>query len=180
MGNGAVVETLDYHVRVADAGDVPGVEALLERSYPQLLKADYPPSVMVSAVPMLVRAQPALIGCGTYYVAETVGKHIVGAGGWTLRNPATGRREGAMGSIRHFATDPAVLRQGVGRQLMRRCLVDAIDAGMEGMLCIATRTAVRFYQAMGFRTTGEVIVELKPGVRFPAVNMRRDFEDGAS
>ncbi|MEM7614535.1 MAG: GNAT family N-acetyltransferase [Pseudomonadota bacterium] len=168
-----MVQVLDYHVRVSDAGDVPGVEALLRRSYPVLLKADYPPSVMVLAVPLLTRAQPALVQCGTYYVAETRDGYIVGAGGWTLHNPATGRRDTSVGSIRHFATDPAVVRQGVGRQLMRRCLVDAIDAGMEGMSCLATRTAVPFYEAMGFIGTGDVMVELKPGISFPAVTMHR-------
>jgi hypothetical protein len=37
----------------------------------------------------------------------------------------------------------------------------------------ATRTAVRFYEAMGFDSLGQVIVPLRPGIDFPAVMMRR-------
>ena len=37
----------------------------------------------------------------------------------------------------------------------------------------ATRTAVAFYEAMGFESLGQVIVPLRPGIDFPAVMMRR-------
>ena len=164
-----------FHVRTADRGDVPGVDALLQRSYPRLLKADYPPSVLVTAIPLIAQAQPNLVACGTYYVAETEDGRIIGAGGWTLRNPGTGRTEGYRGSIRHFATDPDVTRQGVASALMARCLLDARAAGMAAMNCYSTRTAVAFYQAQGFTAGREVALELRPGIRFPAVAMSREL-----
>ena len=173
-----MTKTVDYIIRTGRPEDVVGVDMLLSRAYPQLLKADYPPSVMVTAVPLIARAKPGLVTCGTYYVAETEAGEIVGAGGWTLRDPSTGRADGRIGSIRHFATDPGVVRQGVGRRLMRRCLADAIDVGMEGMRCLSTRTAVPFYEALGFLTTREVVIELSPGVRFPALDMARNLGSG--
>ena len=67
-------------IRPTTAADLAAVDALLARSYPKLLKADYPPSVLVTALPVIARAQPKLITCGTYYVVEEDGQ-ILGAGG---------------------------------------------------------------------------------------------------
>ena len=47
-------------VRPAERSDMAAVDALLARSYPRLLKPDYPPSVLVTALPLISRAQPAL------------------------------------------------------------------------------------------------------------------------
>jgi hypothetical protein len=37
----------------------------------------------------------------------------------------------------------------------------------------ATRTAVAFYESMGFDSLGQIIVPLRPGIDFPAIAMRR-------
>ena len=69
-----------------DIGDSVGagaVERLLLRSYPRLLAADYPPSVMVTAVPLLARAQPGLLASGRYFVAEGANGRVLAAGGWS-------------------------------------------------------------------------------------------------
>lgn len=166
---------LILHIRAARRADVPGVDALLARSYPRLLKADYPPSVLVTAVPLISRAQPGLVASGTYYVAETDAGQIVGAGGWTRRDPATARTVAGQGNIRHFATDPAFTRKGIGGALLERCLRDAQDSGLVAMTCYSTRTAVPFYAAHGFEAEAEVEIELRPGVLFPAIRMQRDL-----
>ena len=164
-----------FHVRAGRRDDVPAVDDLLQRSYPRLLAADYPPSVLVTAIPLISRAQPDLVTCGTYYVAETAEWQILGAGGWTLRNPATRAEDGLRGSIRHFVTDPDQLRQGVGGALLSRCLLDAREAGMVGMDCYSTRTAVPFYRSHGFETVQEIDLELRPGIVFPSVMMRLEL-----
>lgn len=162
-----------YFIRAATAGDVPAVDDLLRSSYPHLLKADYPPSVLVTAVPLIARAQPSLVGCGTYYVADAGEDGIIGAGGWTLYDPADGQRDPGVANIRHFATQPNLLRKGIGHQLMRRCVDDATAAGLTAMRCHATRTAVPFYAAEGFQALGEVEIALRPGINFPVVRMER-------
>jgi hypothetical protein len=51
-------------VRVAGPVDIAAVDALLARAYPRLLKADYAPSVLVTALPRIARAQPGLVAAG--------------------------------------------------------------------------------------------------------------------
>ncbi len=157
-------------IRPATSRDLAAVDALLARSYPKLLKADYPPSVLVTALPLISRAQPALLRSGTYYVAQGEAGAIVGAGGWT---PDRQRR--LMGHIRHLVTDDREVRRGVGRALIQHSLDAAADAGVRQMECWSTFTAVPFYEAMGFRQIGPIDVPLGPGITFPSVRMTRDL-----
>lgn len=166
-------------LRLAMPADLSAVDALLSRSYPRLLAPDYPPSVLVLALPRIVRAQPALLASGTYFLAEDANGRVIGAGGWTRAAPGRLRMERAadqqIGHVRHVATDPDVVRQGVGSRLMARVMQDAREAGVEMMDCASTRTAVPFYAAMGFKVVAEIVVPLAPGIEFPAVRMMADL-----
>lgn len=153
-------------VRVTTRGDLAEVDALLARSYPKLLKAAYPPSVLVTALPLIARAQPVLLASGTYYAVELEGR-IVGVGGWTRDRAVAGR-----GHVRHVATDDRVVRRGVGRALIAHICSQARAAGMRELECWATRNAVPFYAAMGFVEEGPMEVTLQPGITFPSVRMR--------
>lgn len=153
-------------LRRAVPSDLGAVDRLLQRSYPKLLAADYPPSLMVMAVPLLARAQPGLLASGRYFVAVGAEGRIVAAGGWS------GGR-GGLGEVRHVATDPEATRRGIGRALMGAVMGDARAAGVVRMLCLATRTAVPFYRALGFAEIGPVVITLRPGIEFPAVRMGR-------
>lgn len=170
-----MAETLT--VDIARPGDLAGVDALLARSYPVLLKPDYPPSVLVTAIPLISRAQPRLLSCGTYYVARE-GDQIVGAGGWTMAAPGGARTRPRTGHIRHVVTDHTRTRQGIGRALMGRIFETAQAAGVVRLDAQATRTAVPFYRAMGFEILGEIDVPLRPGIVFPAVLMARALRSG--
>ncbi|MEX0286109.1 MAG: GNAT family N-acetyltransferase [Paracoccaceae bacterium] len=156
-------------VRVAQSSDLAQVDALLARAYPRLLKPDYPPSVLVTALPLISRAQPGLVNSGTYYVAE-LGKDapIVGAGGWSRD-----RSDTTIGHIRHIVSDDRHVRKGVARALLTQVFKVAAGQGVHCLHCQATRTAVPFYIAMGFETVGPIDVPLRPGISFPAVFMTR-------
>ena len=156
-------ETLS--IRPSTAADLAALDRLFARSYPKLLKPDYPPSVLVTALPLISRAQPALVRSGTFYVAEAAGG-IVGAGGWTPR-------QRGVGDIRHVVTDDRYVRRGVARRLFERIFQDTRAARIGLLECMSTRTAVPFYQAMGFAALGPVEMELRPGIVFPAIRMRR-------
>lgn len=158
----------DIKIRVARAGDLGALDALFARSYPKLLKPGYPPSVLVLALPLISRAQSGLVTSGTFYVAEIAGG-IVGAGGWT-----PGARAG-VGDVRHVVTDDRFTRRGIGRALFQRIFAEAGAAGVAVLDCKSTRTAVPFYQAMGFTVLGPIDVELRPGIQFPAIHMQREL-----
>ena len=141
--------------RQAHAGDIPAVDAMLRRSYPRLMKGHYPPSVLVTAIPRIARAQPQLVTCGTYFVADRDGE-ILASGGWTRA-----RAEGAeTGHMRHFVTHDRFARQGIGRALGRHVLEDARATGIRDMTCLATLMAVPFYEALGFARIGALEVHL--------------------
>jgi GNAT superfamily N-acetyltransferase len=164
-------------LRLAVPGDLAAVDALLQRSYPRLLAPDYPPSVMVTAVPLIARARPELLASGRYFLAVGDGK-VVGAGGYSLAAPAgRGAPEGdqsqGTGHIRHVATDPGLVRRGIGSALLRAVFAAAAQEGVEVFECLSTRTAEAFYATHGFRRIGLLDIPLADGIRFPAIRMVR-------
>lgn len=160
--------------RATTRTDIPAVDALLARAYPVLLKPDYPASVLVTALPLISRAQPGLVTCGTYF-GVFVGGALVSAGGWTFAKPGGGEGQGRIGHIRHVVTDPDQVRKGYGAALMAHIVETARAAGLREMRCQATRTAEPFYAACGFESLGDMTVPLRPGIVFPAVAMRRNL-----
>ncbi len=162
-------------VRTARRDDLGAIDALLGASYPALLKHDYPPSILVTAIPLISRAQPNLIASGTYFVAEAEDGALVAAGGWTRGAPPGGHADAKVGHIRHVVTDYRRTRQGIGRRLMRVIIEDAQVAGMARLDCMSTLTAEAFYQSCGFRTLGDVAVPLRQGITFPAKSMTMEI-----
>ncbi|WP_245190861.1 GNAT family N-acetyltransferase [Jannaschia formosa] len=128
-------------LRPATPADLPSVDMLLAASYPRLLAADYPPSVLVTALPRICRARPELLASGTYHLAFE-GETLVACGGWTRARP-TGGTEPGLGHVRHVAAHPDHLRRGHARRLMEHCLAEARAAGMRALDCFSTRTARR-------------------------------------
>ncbi|MFK7744558.1 MAG: GNAT family N-acetyltransferase [Roseobacter sp.] len=152
-------------LRPATIGDLGAVDALLARSYPAQLKRDYPPSVLLTALPLIVRAQPDLLRCGTYYVVVE-DTDILGAGGWT-----PDRSIPTKGHIRHLVSDHRHLRRGIARRIIAQCFATGRASGITEMECWSTFTAEAFYQASGFESLGPMDVPLRGGIAFPAVRM---------
>ena len=71
----------DYTIRPARPEDASAISAMMTRSYGELLKPDYNPRILAKALPRIGQARPELLGCGTYYVAESNASDIIGAGG---------------------------------------------------------------------------------------------------
>lgn len=165
-------------LRTAVPADLAGIDRLLGRSYPRLLAQDYPPSTLVLAVPRFARAQPELLQSGRYFVAEDAQGRILAAGGWSRRSPSGGHAADATGHVRHVATDPDVVRQGLGRMIMARVMLEAREGGVRWLDCLSTRTAVPFYQGLGFRIMHPKELALGPGISFPVVRMLADPDQG--
>jgi GNAT superfamily N-acetyltransferase len=158
-------------IRPAAEGDLARIDALLQASYRALLKADYPPSVLVTALPLISRADPALLRSGRYVLAEDGDGRVLAVGGWSMSLPQGGIGPRDIGHVRHVATHPDALRQGLANGVLERCFREARAAGLTWLLAQATRTAVPFYRAMGFEDRAEIEVTLRPGITFPAVEM---------
>lgn len=161
-------------IRTTDRADLAEIDALFGRSYPALLKEYYPPSILVTAIPRISKANPRLVTSGTYFAVTDEMGAIVGAGGWTASAPP-GRPwgGGVTGHIRHVVTDHRRTRAGIGRALMAHVTGDARRTGMRRLECLSTLMAVPFYTACGFREIGPRTVTLAPGIEFPVTLMRR-------
>ncbi|MFM2391656.1 MAG: hypothetical protein RLZZ437_3211 [Pseudomonadota bacterium] len=161
-------------LRPATKADLAAVDRLLADSYPRLLAVDYAPSVLVTALPIISRAQPGLVTSGRYFVAKR-GDALLAAGGWSMGAPGGGAALAGVGHVRHVVTDWRHQRQGIGRALMQAVLADARGAGVGRMECLSTLTAERFYASLGFVARGPVMVPLRPGIDFPAIAMELQF-----
>ena len=165
-------QRLSFSVRTARPTDLAPLDTMFARSYSRLLRADYPPSLIVTAIPRLARAQPRLLASGTYYVAEDAGGGLVGAGGFS---GGRGRGTPDRADVRHVVTDARWVRRGIGRAIMARTFADAAAAGFAWLHCQSSLTAVPFYAALGFVAHGEVLVPLLAGIDFPVVEMHRSL-----
>lgn len=157
-------------IRHATMEDAPVLDRLFQRSYVTLMKGHYPPSSLVSCLPVVARAQPHLVRAGTFFVAERDGA-IIGAGGWSIEPPGGRPGTRATGYIRHVAVDPAIARQGIGRDLVDHARLQAQAAGITQLIAQSTLNAVPFYRSMGFVPIGDTALELPGGLRFPCVAM---------
>jgi GNAT superfamily N-acetyltransferase len=159
-------------IRPAAPGDATAVGALLAASYPALLAPSYPAATLAVALPAMTRANPALLACGTWYVAWAEDA-LVGCGGWTLAPP--GRRRAWRldeAHLRHFATHPDWTRRGVGAALLARSIAVARAAGVRRMWCDSSLAAVDFYAAQGFMRLRRITLTIG-GAEFTAVRMAR-------
>ena len=161
-------------IRRAKLDDIGALDSLLRRSYGPLLRADYPPSTLVLALPRMARAQPRLIASGRYYLAEEGGE-VLGAGGWSPEPPGGGAVLPGLGHIRHVATDARAVRRGIGRALLGQVFEEARAKGISRMSSLSTLTAVPFYEALGFRPLRRIDLSFGAGVAFPAVEMDLDL-----
>lgn len=164
-----------FEIRETTPEDAAAVAAVLKGSYPVLLAPAYDAALLAKALPLMTRANPALLASRTYYLAEAADGAPVGCGGWTFERPGAPDDpiDPALAHIRHFATDPAWTGRGVGRALFERCLADAGAAGARRFEAWSTLVAEAFYRRMGFETVERFEVAMGPEIRFPSVRMVR-------
>ena len=163
----------DITIRSTCAGDLTAIDVLLGQSYPALLNPDYAASVLVTCLPLITRAQPELLRCGTYYMAQDSDGTALAAGGWTHGGPQGGIGPRDVGHIRHVVTHPRAVRQGLASSILNRSFTAARNSGVRWMMCQSTLTAEPFYASMGFQRRGEITIMLRPGIGFPAIEMIR-------
>ena len=157
-------------LRVATLNDTAAVTDLLARAYPTLMAASYDADVLALALPAMTKANLALLQSNTYYVVED-GERLVGCGGWTAEKPGSGQIERGLAHLRHFATEPALARKGIGRSIFDRCVLDATKRNVIRFQAFAGLNAEPFYHRLGFRRLQVVDIAMGPAIRLPSVLM---------
>jgi GNAT superfamily N-acetyltransferase len=155
--------------------DAEAVDRLLHASYPGLMAPSYDEKALGPALSLMTKANPSLLGSGTYYLAELSTGFLVGCGGWTLERPGTGTVEPRVGHVRHFAVHPEWTRRGIGRAIFRMCERAARTAGVISFECYSSLNAETFYRALDFKRIREMDLDLAPNIALRAVLMRRDL-----
>ena len=163
---------LRFTIRVATPADAAGVSAVLAASYGTLLASHYNAELLALALPLMTTANPALLGSGTYYVAENGAGAIVGAGGWSFDRPGTTAIVAGLAHVRHFATLPSWTGLGVASAILSKCICEAKSQGAEAMEAYSTLAAVGFYQTLGFIIVSPIDVPLASGISLPSMLMR--------
>jgi N-acetylglutamate synthase-like GNAT family acetyltransferase len=162
-------------VRVSVLSDAEAVSTVLAASYSTLLTSHYEKTLLDRALPFMTKANPKLLACGTYYVAQSLHGGIIGCGGWAPEHPETGDVLKEEAHIRHFATHPDWIRMGVAQSLMKRCCIDSKAQGIGKLLCYSTLAAESFYRACGFETIALLDVLMGAKVPFKTVMMQREL-----
>jgi GNAT superfamily N-acetyltransferase len=158
-----------FMIRPATPEDAEADTNLLAAAYPMLLAPSYEAELLARALPLMTRANPALLRSGAYYLALSPAGEVVGCGGWTLQRPGAPEEpvDPALGHIRHFGTHPNGSRRGIARALMNGCAMEALAASVHRFECYATLSAEPFYRALGFDTVALISVRLSDDVAFP-------------
>ncbi len=91
---------------------------------------------------------PARLAAGEYWVA--VSGDLCGCACLFVEEA------GGTGEVHSFFIDPSWQRRGVGRRLWDKLLERANGRGLNRLVLEADPFAVPFYEALGFRTVGEV------------------------
>lgn len=163
-----------HTIRVARLEDSEAVSALLLASYSNLLADYYDRELLDKVLPFMNRADPALLGSGTYYVAVSNKGTLVGCGGWSIVLPGSQESIDGEGHVRHFATHPEWLGRGIGTSLLGRCFMDA-KPHLHTLHCFSSLNAEPFYRACGFKMIGPIEVPMGPSLKFPSVLMKRQL-----
>ncbi len=163
-----------YRLRVATLDDEPCLRNLIARSIRALGSEDYTPAQIDAALRGAFGVDTAIIRDGTYFVAVSETTTIAACGGWSRRRTLFGSDERAErdealldprcepAKIRAFFVDPGHARRGLGRAILARSELEAIEAGFSAFELMATLPGVRLYETCGYRR-GEALEHPLPG-----------------
>lgn len=172
----------DLTHRIASLDDLPALHALMGRAI-EALQQDFLSPEQVRASHKVMGLDSQLVRDCTYFLVEREGE-IAGCGGWSWRATLFGgddsviEREPApldpardAARIRAMYTDPAFVRQGVGRRILALCEQAAVDHGFRRAEMMATLSGVPLYRACGYAPIEEASAGPIEGVTVPLVRM---------
>jgi GNAT superfamily N-acetyltransferase len=173
---------MDWSLRLANDGDIPALEALIEQSVRELQSACYSTAQMDGALGTVFGVDRKLISDQTYFVVERESA-IIACGGWSKRAALFGS-DAARGAedtlldplqdaarIRAFFVHPAHARKGLGRAILFACENAIRAARFHSIELVATLPGVPFYLAFGYAASERYEVPLVNGLSLPVVRM---------
>jgi GNAT superfamily N-acetyltransferase len=178
--------TSAWSIRLATADDIEALEVLIPLSVRTLQAAYYSSAQREAALGPVFGVDRQLIRDGTYFVA-VAGNETVGCGGWSRRDSHYGgdsarREEDRLldpahdaARIRAFFVHPDWARRGIGRAILLRCEEAIVAAGFRRAILVATLAGVPLYARFGYVEEERFEIELREGLRLPAVRMGKGF-----
>ena len=170
--------------RTATLDDLPALREVMRRSI-EGLQSDFLTAEQVRASHQVMGLDTQLVEDGTYFVVERDAR-IAGCGGWSWRSTLYGGDTSIVGRepralfpeteparIRAMYTDPAFVRQGVGRLIIQLCEDAARQAGFRRTTMMATMAGVPLYKSCGYVEVEAIHSSPIDGVRVPLVRMEK-------
>ncbi|MBD9374969.1 GNAT family N-acetyltransferase [Rhizobium sp. ARZ01] len=164
-------ECLAMSLRVATTPDAEVVSALLAASYTFLMPAAYDKDVLALALPLMTVAKPDLLASGRFYLVEGPDRMLFGCGGWSPTAPDGSPLAAGAAHLRHFATHPDHLGEGIGRLIYEHCARAAAAVGITTFFVHASLNAEPFYASLGLERCALLHIPLTPGMSFPVAEM---------
>jgi len=173
-------------LRVAQAADIPAMEALIARSGIELSKGFYTDEQAQAVTKHVFGVDTQLVTDQTYFVIEQKGQ-MVACGGWSKRATLFGadRTKGDAdpllapatqpARIRAFFVSPDAPRQGLGRMLLNHCAAKAAEAGFKALELAGTMPGVPLYLACGFHVVEDFEITLPGEIKVPLSRMRKEI-----
>lgn len=173
--------------RLARIEDLAALRALMARAIAHL-QTDFlsPEQIRASAGVMGLDTQ--LVRDQTYFLIERDGV-IAGCGGWSWRATLYGGDDSQIAReplaldpatdaarIRAMYTDPAFVRQGVGRMVMGLCEEAARTHGFHAVEMMATLAGAPLYRACGYAPLETILSAPIDGVQVPLIRMGKRLD----
>jgi GNAT superfamily N-acetyltransferase len=186
---------LNFHIRVAQPEDIPGLHALIEVSIRGLQFNDYTPAQIEGAIGTVLGLDTQLIRDRTYFLVEAISedgqskrsseRKLAGCGGWSYRKTLFGS-DGATvrepekldpatdaAKVRAIFVHPDFARMGLGSLILNHVEQAAYTAGFRRYEMGSTLTGIPLYTLKGYVPIERVEVPLKNGESLPIVKMEK-------
>ena len=167
-------------LRPTTIDDAEPISALFTASYPVLMTTAYPADLLQDILPVITQTNPTLLSSGTFYMVENDQGQAIGCGGWTRERPGSSETIPGLSHIRHFATHPDWIGQGIGTAIYKCCEKNARLANTHTFECYSSLNAQAFYESLGFIAQEKFSVPMGPELQFPSIRMYRSILELAS
>jgi GNAT superfamily N-acetyltransferase len=168
--------------KIATHEDLPILTGIMDRAMGALLSPFLSP-VQVEASYAVMGLDTQLVTDGTYFLVTRDGAPA-GCGGWSRRATLYGGdhthgRDAALldplvdaARVRAMYTDPAFVRQGVGRLILDLCERAARAEGFASVALVATMPGLPLYEACGYSVI-EQFDDPSGGIAVPLARMTK-------